>query len=376
VLASSPFDPLYNAIGWLLAFFYKLPPHSLGVSIILMTLIVMAIQFPLIAKQTRSMIQMQRVQPEIKKIQQKYKDDRQKQNEELLKFYQENKINPLAGCLPMLLIIPIGFAVFGTFRDPGIQAHIPRTGTFSQLYVDLCTYDGRVLPPDTPIPPDATAEQEAALNRDSCEWRIDENPPEAMHFLGMVLNKSTAQAMRDEGVVYALPWILVLALVVFTGWYQVRQTQARQLRQGSPINKQMQTITRIMPVFFGFISYGLNAATTVYFAVSNLWRIGQQHFVLNKMYEEEHPGFKGAVSEKSEKTEKTEKSDKSDKSDKPGNVNKDAGKPERRVEGAKPRQEPPRTTQPQRRAGTGSGNGAGAKHPASSAARRKKKRKR
>ena len=50
----------------------------------------------------------------------------------------------------------------------------------------------------------------------------------------------------------------------------------------------MQAVTKIMPIFFGVISYGFSAATTLYFVVSNMWRIGQQHFVLNKMYEEEH----------------------------------------------------------------------------------------
>ena len=50
----------------------------------------------------------------------------------------------------------------------------------------------------------------------------------------------------------------------------------------------MQAVTKVMPVFFGLISYGFNSATTIYFVVSNVWRIGQQHFVLNKMYEEEH----------------------------------------------------------------------------------------
>ena len=127
MLAGSFLDPLYRIVGWLLAVLYY-PTHSLGIAIILLTLIVMAVQFPLIAKQTRSMILMQRVQPEIKKIQQKYKDDRAKQNEELLKYYQENKINPLAGCLPLLLILPIGIAVFDTFRRPAIQYHIPRIG--------------------------------------------------------------------------------------------------------------------------------------------------------------------------------------------------------------------------------------------------------
>ena len=107
-------DPLYRVIGWLLAVFY-VPTHSLGIATILLTVVIMLVQFPLTAKQARSMIQMQRVQPEIKKIQQKYKDDKAKQNEELLKFYQENKINPLAGCLPMIITIPIGIAVFRTF---------------------------------------------------------------------------------------------------------------------------------------------------------------------------------------------------------------------------------------------------------------------
>src|SRR6202795_4513398 len=128
---------LYRVIGWLLAFFY-IPFHNIGIAIILLTLVIMLVQFPLTAKQARSMIQMQRVQPEIKKIQQKYKDDRAKQNEELLKYYQENKINPLARCLPLLLLLPIGIAVLGTFRHPGIQYHIPRTGTFSKLYADMC----------------------------------------------------------------------------------------------------------------------------------------------------------------------------------------------------------------------------------------------
>ena len=335
MLAASPLDPLYRVIGWLLAVLYAVPPHNLGIAIIVLTIIVMAIQFPLIAKQTRSMIQMQRVQPEIKKIQQKYKDDRAKQNEELLKFYQENKINPLAGCLPLLLILPIGIAVFGTFRAPGIQAHIPRTGSLNRLYVDLCG--------------------SATVSQQQCKTDIAKHTPKAMKFLGLDLNLSTAEALKD-GVLHALPWLVLLALVVFTGWYQVRQTQARQIRQGSPINKQMQAITRVMPLFFGFISYRLNAATTLYFVVSNAWRIGQQHFVLNKMYEEEHAGD-AAKKPKPKPDEDGE-----------GKATPPPGK-------QPPGKQPP----PQaRRGGTGSGTSGGGtgSRPPASAARRKKKRKR
>jgi YidC/Oxa1 family membrane protein insertase len=266
VLAAGSFlDPLYKVVGWLLAVLYY-PTHSLGIAIILLTLFVMLVQLPLIAKQTRSMILMQRVQPEIKKIQQKYKDDRAKQNEELLKYYQENKINPLAGCLPLLLILPIGIAVLGTFRHPGIQAHIPRTGTFSKLYTDMC----------------------GNTSVEVCKANIAKSAPKALHFLGMDLNLSAANSVKD-GLGTAFPYFILLALVILSGWYQVRQTQARQAKSGGAApNAQMQAVTKIMPIFFGVISYGFSAATTIYFLISNVWRIGQQHFVLNKMYEEEH----------------------------------------------------------------------------------------
>jgi YidC/Oxa1 family membrane protein insertase len=277
ILAGSIFDPAYRLVGLLLAVLY-VPLHSLGLAIIVLTGLVMFVQLPLIAKQTRSMIMMQRVQPEIKKLQQKYKDDRQKQNEELLKFYQENKINPLAGCLPILVTLPIGIAVLDTFRRPGIQYHIPRTGTFTQLYVDICG--------------------KTSIDPKTCGDAVKEHAPSALHFLGLKLNLSAASAIPN-GIGSALPYLVLLLLVIVSGWYQVRQTQARQAKSGGAMpNAQMQAVTKIMPVFFGVISYGFNAATTLYFLISNVWRIGQQHFVLNKMYEEEHG--RGAAATRSE----------------------------------------------------------------------------
>jgi YidC/Oxa1 family membrane protein insertase len=259
-------DPLYRAIGWLLALFY-IPTHSLGLAVILLTIVIMLVQFPLTAKQARSMIQMQRVQPEIKKIQQKYKDDKQKQNEELLKFYQENKINPLAGCLPMIITIPIGIAVFRTFSH-GVQKHLPQTGKLGTLYHDIC----------------------GPLNTKNCGKYLSNhahNPPSALHFLGMSLNLSARQAQSFGGLAKAWPYYVVIALVAFTGWYQVKQTQARQLQTSSTgPNAQMQAVTKIFPVFFAFICYGLNAGATIYFTVSNIWRIGQQHLVIGKMYDQ------------------------------------------------------------------------------------------
>ena len=79
---------------------------------ILLTVLVRLILFPLTAKQAKSMIAMQRAQPEIKKLQAKYKNDRQKLNEEMMKFYKENNINPLAGCLPLLLQLPLFIVLY------------------------------------------------------------------------------------------------------------------------------------------------------------------------------------------------------------------------------------------------------------------------
>ena len=119
--AGSIFDPIYNFFGTILAFFYGIIPN-LGVSIILLTVVVMLALFPLTAKQAKAMMHMQRAQPEIKKLQAKYKNDRAKLNEEVMKFYQENKINPLAGCLPLLVQMPIFLALFRVMREP-VQAH-------------------------------------------------------------------------------------------------------------------------------------------------------------------------------------------------------------------------------------------------------------
>lgn len=335
-------DPLYRLIGYLLAVFY-VPFHSLGIAIILLTLVIMLVQFPLTAKQARSMIQMQRVQPEIKKIQAKYKDDKAKQNEELLKFYQENKINPLAGCIPMVVTIPIGIAVFRTF-DRGLQHHLPRNGTLGKLYTAICGH---------------------AKTTKVCGAAISHHTPEAMRFLGMSLNKTARDFHTFPGF---LPYYVLVGLVVLTGWYQVRQTQARQLQSGNtPPNAQMQAMTKIFPVIFGLITVSINTAATLYFVVSNAWRIGQQQLVIGKLYDE-------AIATSDSK------SPTSTDAAPPKGSPKDAGKNGGRngsgsSEGAD--KKPPAASKPGAKpGGNGIPNGNGNGQPMTSGARRKKKRKR
>jgi YidC/Oxa1 family membrane protein insertase len=263
----NPLEPFETAIGWLLSVFYQYVPN-LGFAIILLTCVVMAILLPLTAKQTRSMIAMQRIQPEIKKIQQQYKDDRQKQNEELMKFYQENNVNPLSGCLPLIIQMPVLFSLFRVLRS--IQDHIPTTGQFDRLFTDLCP---------------------SAASAGACHPNAAD-VPSGMHFLGMNLLVSPADSGSvTSSIIGRLPYFIAVAIVVATGWYQMWQTQLRQKRlgsnQSSPINKQMQMLSRVFPIFFGFFAWIASSGLVLYFVTSSLWRIGQQHLVLNKYYDEQ-----------------------------------------------------------------------------------------
>ncbi len=86
--------------------------HSYGIAIILLTVAVRIFILPLTIKQTKSMYEMQKLQPKLKELQEKYKDNKEKLQQEMMKFYSENKVNPFGGCLPLVLQLPIFFALF------------------------------------------------------------------------------------------------------------------------------------------------------------------------------------------------------------------------------------------------------------------------
>src|SRR5262245_27539749 len=250
--AGSPFDPIYNFFGAILAFFYSIIPN-LGVAIILLTVLVMLVLFPLTAKQAKAMMHMQRAQPEIKKLQAKYKNDRQKLNEEVMKFYQENKINPLAGCLPLLVQLPIFLALFRVMREP--YKHIPKS---SDLYAAFCTGpNGHVF-------------------RGQCN-RPKLGLPNAQHFLGMDLSQHATGV--TGGFLDALPYFLLVGAVIVTAFLQSRQSR----RNAPNMTSQMAMVTTVLPIAFGLFSLQFPAGLVLYFLVSNLWRLGQQELIMRKI---------------------------------------------------------------------------------------------
>lgn len=109
-------DPIINVLRLVLDFFYSYVGNY-GIAIILLTIAVRLAMLPLTIKQTKSMKAMQILQPKIKELQAKYKDDKERLSQEMVKFYKENKFNPMAGCLPLLLQLPIMFALFRMLTD-------------------------------------------------------------------------------------------------------------------------------------------------------------------------------------------------------------------------------------------------------------------
>nr|WP_235656089.1 YidC/Oxa1 family membrane protein insertase [Clostridioides difficile] len=106
-----------NFLGLILKVIFEFVNHY-GISIILFTILVKIILLPLTIKQTKSTKAMQDIQPRIKEIQEKYKNKPEKQNEEIVKLYGEAKINPLSGCLPLLIQFPILIGLFSVLREP------------------------------------------------------------------------------------------------------------------------------------------------------------------------------------------------------------------------------------------------------------------
>jgi YidC/Oxa1 family membrane protein insertase len=248
VMAAGVWDGLLNLLGYLLAFFYGVIP-SYGIAIILLTIVVRLVLFPVTAKQAKSMLAMQRVAPEIKRLQAQYKNDRQKLNEEMMKFYKENKINPAAGCLPLLLQMPIFIALFGVLRNA--YKHVPID---SKLYKAFCGAHETVA---------------------SCK----KAGPRGLHFLGMDLSKAAQD--HHPSFTDALPYFILIALVIATGYFQQRQMQGRPGQAAA--NPQAQMMGYIFPIFFGLISLRLPAGVVVYFFVSNLWQMGQQTLVYKSL---------------------------------------------------------------------------------------------
>jgi YidC/Oxa1 family membrane protein insertase len=277
--------------------FYALIP-SYGLAIILLTIAVRVLLLPLSIKQTRSMREMQKIQPEVKKIQAKHKGDRQKMNEEMMALYKEHGVNPFGGCAPLLLQFPVLIGLFYVVRTPlaymGYQAPPPIEGLPTGFFTS----------PIIISPVDFAARQVSGLLQTLQDSRLAhdliEKAQDVYGFLGMKLHcsasgiisppsESTLDKLSDasrelnvacgSGVGRAIPYLVLVLLMGLTTWYQQKQMQARQ-DQSSPQAAQMAMFAKIMPVMLMLFSYNFPTGVVLYWLTTNLWTIVQQRIVL------------------------------------------------------------------------------------------------
>ena len=116
-------------LGWLMWLCYKIVSNY-GIALIIFTLLTKLILFPLAIKQQKSSLRMARMQPKLEELQKKYGKNKEKYNEEMLKLYDEEKYNPMSGCLPMLIQFPILFGLIDVIYKP--MTHIRRMSSSSQ----------------------------------------------------------------------------------------------------------------------------------------------------------------------------------------------------------------------------------------------------
>ncbi len=266
-------DQLFKFIAWLLSSAYEVG-HSYALSIVFLTLVVMTITTPLTLKGTKSMLQMQRLQPEMKKIQERFRDDRQKMNEEMLAFYKANNINPVGGCLPMFIQLPV-FAVLYRVLN-GLTTRVTNVG----IQLGNTTAELRDAVPFTQADQPKRNFNPSYISKSSELYDSLKNTNQMKSF-GIDLADSASSAL-SKSLGHSLPYLLLIVVVAVTGVVQQRQIQGRS--SGASVNSQQQAIMKIMPFFLPVISFGLPAGLVVYFVVSNLWRVGQQAFITRTLY--------------------------------------------------------------------------------------------
>jgi YidC/Oxa1 family membrane protein insertase len=252
----------------LLAWFYGLT-HSYAASIALIAVVVMVITAPLTLKSTKGMLEMQRLAPEMRKLQAQYRNDRTKLNEEMMKLYQEHKVNPLSSCLPLLAQMPVFIIMFRilyglTFRPSG------GSGALAQ---GVYWAAGR--------PGEEVGFLPRYISHDSELFQSLVGQTE-MVSLGLDLAKSPFAALGDSlgtGLIY-LGLVAVLAVLYFV---QQRMVAARAAVSPT-MSPTQQKLMQYLPVAFAVFQVFFVLGLVIYYISQAVLRIGLQHYITRAFY--------------------------------------------------------------------------------------------
>ncbi len=267
ILASTAgqiFQPFFDLVGYVLAFLYSLV-HNYAIAIVLLTLLFMAVTAPLTAKSTRSMLHMQRLQPEMKKLQAKYKDDKAKLQEELMAFYKREGFNPASGCVPMLLQWPVFLLLYQVIYGLTATAvkhgkYLPGPGCWRSGHLEVTCSTPRYVPNPSLIRQDILAAHSKLVS--------------------FGLNLADRATSHHSSFLAALPfWVLVVMAV---GAIYASMAQLNRFYTNAGITGMKQTVmmNRVMTLVMAVIYVAIPAGVTIYFIVSGLARVAIQVPVL------------------------------------------------------------------------------------------------
>ena len=231
-----------------------------GLSIISLTILVRLILFPLFVKQIKSQRRMQQIAPMVKELQKKHKGDRESLNKELMALYKENNANPISGCLPLLLQLPVFFALFTVIREFG-PGQEPKFGLSSQLLEE----GGRAQIFGAPI---------------SANFRT---PAELLAELG-----------ADVTTVRIVAAVMVVMMGATTFWTQ-RQMIARSGTTDPQQVMVQKFLLYVLPLSFAVSGVIFPIGVLLYWVTTNLWSMGQQAYVIKRMPPPVMPGKGGST---------------------------------------------------------------------------------
>jgi YidC/Oxa1 family membrane protein insertase len=217
-------QPLIDAAEAVMVLLHDQLAFGWGVAIVGLTVVTRLVILPLTIRQIRSMQALQRLQPQIKEIQEKYKADRQRMQQEMMRFYQENKVNPLGSCLPLLLQLPVFLALFYTLQK--------------DLRAQICDQTAKVC------------------------GEISSSMGEGWLFIPDLTDKATG------GVLIAL-------ILLYIG----SQMGASLLMMSATADRTQRTIMFALPLIFVPIIVNFPAGLVVYWITTNFWTVGQQYVV-------------------------------------------------------------------------------------------------
>ena len=255
-----------DGLGYVFSWMYDLMPKAgaYGLSIILLTVFIRILLVPLGIKQIRGMQAMQAIQPRVKALQQKFKGNKQRQQEEIMKLYKESGVNPFAGCWPVLLQFPIFIALYAVLRPPVVgpdqelqNNHLPPTSAIYHAVVDHSGTDFLWM------------NLQCSALQGGTEVKLLDSEQKPVPGETIDCGSGTADKV---------PYFAMLALMIGSTFYS-----SRQMQKASPpgaVSQQQKSLTTIMPLMFGVFGFQFPAGLVLYWTTSNLWQIGQQGFLL------------------------------------------------------------------------------------------------